>query len=333
MPEANEPKPPAKGKKPAVPALLAGPGKRTTLLATLLIFAELAFLVALHYRRNQVRDLENRIGRLNLAQTRADEIRVAWDELAEEGASFRARVGNAGSEGADLRRFLEESARRNRLEIEMKGPASFDAGKGVDASRFVISGSGPGRGVLDFLLELGKAPALINVSKLGITGMAQGRAGIKITLHQYRLKPKSLEGLKEFVAMLPDVPALEKPRTDFNRRASLFVPRLASREDALRGWPRIFLGGFSENKALMIVEGTPKTIGLGESVAAGITYTEKLSVNQAILKRRQDNSEIIITVGSPEYSLKPSEVREMSGFTLMLQKRQQASLLKELAGP
>lgn len=332
MPETRDTKPAANNKKQPVPPPPAGPGKRLIFAATLLIFAELAFLAVLLHRQNQVEDIGETIGRLNLAQTRADEIRVAWDELAEEGASFRARVGNAEGGSAEVRRYLEESAQRNRLEIQIKGPAPFDAGKGVDASRFTISGHGPGQGVVAFLLELGKAPALINITKLGISGMADGRASLKLTLYQYRLKPKNLEDLKEFVSMLPAVPPQEKPRTDFRPRRSLFVPRLASREDALRGWPNIFLGGFSENKALMIVNGTPKTFELGETVASGIVYTEKLSVNQAILKRQQDNSEIILTVGSPEYALKPSEVREMSGFTLMLQKRQQASLLKELAG-
>lgn len=332
MPETKDPKPAANNRKQPVQPAAAGPGKPLIFAAGLAIFAELAFIAVLAYRRDQVKDLHDRIGRLNLAQTRADEIRVAWDELAEEGASFRARVGNAEGGSAEVRRYLEESARRNRLEIGIKGPAPLDAGKGVDASRFTISGHGPGQGILDFLLELGKAPALVNISKLAIAGMADGRASIKLTLCQYRLKPRNLESLKEFVSMLPAVPPQEKPRTDFRSRKSLFVPRLASREDALRGWPRIFLGGFSENKALMIVNGTPKTVSLGEAVATGISYTEKLSVNQAILRRQQDSSEIILTVGSPEYALKPSEVREMSGFTLMLQKRQQAGLLKELAG-
>lgn len=310
----------------------SGPPRLWMLAATAAVALEALLLFLAVARSGQVVALKAERDSLNRAQLEADSIREAWDELAAQGALLKSRLaGKTEMEKAEslkqLRKDIAAAAKTAGVRVEVSAPETVKTRRGVKASRLVLTCSDAEARVLTLLTLLDRLPAVVETDSLQLTGLAKGVVYLKLSLRHFELKRGVQKELKKFVAGLPGAPGQKFAGAGYERRDPVFLPVVVSEEDALRGWPRIILNGFSGDKALMTVAGDTKTIVLGETITGGIIYTDKLSVNQAMLVRTTDRAEVILTVGSTSYSVKPrEEIRGTSEYVLTFQKKASSDL-------
>jgi hypothetical protein len=315
------------------PPKATGPARRWMLAATAAIALEALLLGLALARSGQVVALNLELDNLNRASLQADEIRQAWDELAAQGALLKSRLsGKTELEKAEslkqLRKDIAAAAKTAGVSLSISAPDTVKTRRGVKASRLVLTGSGSEARILTLLTLLDHLPAVVETDTLQLTGLSKGVVYLKLSLRHFELKSRVQKELKKFVAGLPGVPGQKFVGAGYERKDPVFMPVVVSEEDALRGWPRIILNGFSGDKALMTVAGDTRTIQLGDTITGGILYTDKLSVNQAMLIRTTDRAEVILTVGSTTYSVKPrEEVRGTSEYVLTIQKKASSDLL------
>ena len=310
----------------------SGPPRRWMIAATAAVILELLLLFFTLARSGRVVALKAELDSLNRAQLQADEIRQAWDELAAQGSLLKSRLaGKTELEKAEslkqLRKDIAAAAKTAGVAIEISAPETTKTRRGVKASRLVITGSGSEARVLTMLTLLDRLPAIVETDTLQLTGLEKGVVYLKLSLRHFELKSRVQKELKKFVSALPGAPGQKFTGTGYDRREPVFLPVVVSEEDALKGWPRILLNGFSGDKALMTVAGDTRTIDLGATITGGILYTDKLSVNQAMLVRTIDRAEVILTVGSTNYSVKPrDEIRGTSEYVLISPKKASSDL-------
>ncbi len=306
---------------PAPAGSRRGPSRAVRRAATAALAAELVLGGWLLYRRHTLNSFRGLIDRSTLAERQADLIREAWSELAEQGATYRARLAQGTASIEDARRAILAAAARAGVGADVTPARRSRTRKGVTATPLALSVAGSEEGVLNFLLALDRVPALVSIDEINLAGTMRGQVQLEGKMRHHLIKPRAAQQLLEFVDLLPHLQADSLPLRAYHRPDPLFLPVVAPEEEALRGWPRILVNGFSGDKILITVGGAVKTLTLGMSVTGDIVYAAKISVNEAVLKRKRDNTEVIATVGSPAFSLKPSEIRSMNEFILTLQKR------------
>jgi len=334
-------KPPAPAPAPAAPkpasaavAALArrrGGGEWKVPGATIAIILEVLLICACLIRAGILLSLRGHADSLAQAQKQSEQIRQAWAELADQGAMLQARIDKSAGKIEELTDFITKAATDSGLIPEFHGPKAIKKTGSVTISRLIIRTKGSEHRILKFLLSLDRAPTVAETELLELTGEPRSNVAIKLSLLHYEYSSSILSKLKEFVHQLPAVPGSYEHRA--SREERLFLPSFVIDEAALSGWPKVTLNGFSEDKAVMISGGESRTCALGDKVAEGIVYSEKLSVNQAVLRRIRDNAEIIVTVGGKSYALRPSEARGMSEFVLTLQKRPPSDLISPNSAP
>jgi len=302
-------------------AAAAAPGKDWRPAAsTLVIILEIILLIASLWRAGVLLTLRSRSDSLALAQKQSERIRQAWSELADQGAMLQARVGKSAGKLDELTAYIKAAGKDAGIDLSFYGPQPVKNTRSVKITNLIVRAHAPEKRIFKFLLAMDKAPTITEVDLLELSGETKGLLAIKLSLLHYEYTPAVLKELRQFVSELPKVPGSYEHKT--SREERLFLPHLAMDETALRGWPKVQLNGFSEDKAVMMYQDQPKTYVLGETVMEGVIYAEKISVNQAVLRRTRDNAEVIVTIGSRSYSLRASEVRGMSEYVLTLQKRQ-----------
>jgi len=317
----------------AVPAPEAAPRKVTTqprwlrYTISAAIGIEVLLLLACLGRAVRMLNLGFEADRLLSSQKQADSIRQAWAELADQGRVLRARLEQSKAKPLDTIDYLQASLKKARLQMEISGPAKMPKTGRVSNLQFRITGSGLENRVLNFLQMLDNLPSIAEIEEVSIRGASKGRVDLYVSLIHRDYPSSVLKKLKGLIRKLPSVPpiptAARKPRD-----GRLFAPVVLPPEAVLSGWSNILLSGFSENNALIIVDGEPITVSEGKAVTKGITFVEKLSVNQAVIRRSSDGAEIILTVGSRSYAVKPSPLRDMGEFVLAVQRRGSSELLR-----
>lgn len=284
--------------------------------------------------------LQYKIDSLTRTRLQADMIREAWVELANQGATLKERLTQSAGSLDELKRHIRAAAKSAGVSVTiqelepkdqpgavkraLKAAAQLVTGgsekiKGQSGTLLNITGTAAEGRILKLLVALDSLPAVIETDDLQLTGTGRGWASMKLSLHYYELKPKVAAKLKDFVEQLPAVPRSNGAVAGPER--TVFLPHVVSKEKALRGWPKILLSGFTGDLALFFVGGKDYSLTPGSVVTQDIVYSYKLAVNQAMLRRKRDGSEVILTVGSPEFELPHHKVRDMSEFILTLQKR------------
>jgi len=307
-------------KKAAAAAAAPPPGKDWRPAASsVVIIIEVVLLVACLWQAFVLLTLRSRSDSLAQTQKQSEKIRQAWSDLAGQGAMLRSRIDKSDGKLEDLTAYITAAAKQSGLDITFYGPQLVRKTGSVTTMSVIVRARAPEKKIFKFLLAMDKAPTIAETDQLELIGEPKGLVAMKLSLLHYAYSPAILKDLRAFVSSLPSVPGSYEHKA--SREERLFLPHLAMDESALRGWPRVQLGGFSEDKAVMVFQDQAKTYALGETVSEGVVYSEKLSVNQAVLRRTRDNAEVIVTIGSKSYSLRASEVRGMSEFVLTLQKR------------
>jgi len=308
-------------KKAAAAAAAPPPGKDWKPAgSSVVIVIEVIMLVACLWQAFVLLTLRSRSDSLAQTQKQSEKIRQAWSDLAGQGAMLRARIDKSNGKLSELTDYITTAAKQSGLEITFYGPQQVKKTGSVTTTSIIVRAQASEKKIFKFLLAMDKAPTIAETDLLQLTGEPKGLLAMKLSLLHYDYSPAILKELRSFVASLPAVPGSYEHKA--SREERLFLPHLVMDESALRGWPRVQLSGFSEDKAVMVYQDQAKTFALGESVSDGVVYAEKLSVNQAVLRRTRDNAEVIVTIGGKSYSLRASEVRGMSEFVLTLQKRQ-----------
>jgi hypothetical protein len=315
-------------KKAAAAAAAPPPGKDWRPAAsTAVIIIEVILLVACLWQAFILLNLRSRSDSLAQTQKQSEKIRQAWSDLAGQGAMLRSRIDKSNGKLTELTDYIRAAAKQTGLEITFYGPQQVRKTGSVTTTSIIIRARAPEKRIFKFLLAMDKAPTIAETDLLELVGEPKGLLSMKLSLLHYDYSPAILKELRAFVASLPSVPGSYEHKT--TRDEKLFLPHLIMDESAVRGWPKVQLSGFSEDKAVMVYQDQAKTYALGESISDGYVYSEKLSVNQAVLKRTRDNAEVIVTIGSRSYALRASEVRGMSEFVLTLQKRQPVDFAAE----
>lgn len=317
--------------KKAAAAAAPPPGKNWKPAAsTIAIVVEILVLVACLWQAFVLLNLRSRSDALAQAQKQSEKIRQAWSDLAGQGAMLRSRIDKSNGKFSDLTDYIKKAAKESGLEVTFYGPQQVKKTGSVTTTSLIIRARAPEKRIFKFLLAMDKAPTIAETDLLELTGEPKGLLAMKLSLLHYSYSDKILNGLRAFVKSLPAVPGSYEHKT--SRDEKLFLPHLIMDQSALRGWPKVQLSGFSEDKAVMVYLDQAKTYALGEQISDGVVYAEKLSVNQAVLRRIRDNAEVIVTIGSKSYALRASEVRGMSEFVLTLQKRQPVDFSSPEAG-
>jgi hypothetical protein len=324
-PPAKSPTPAPSAPRPAAAAARRRGGEWKAPGATVAIILEIVLISACLVRAGVLLSLQGHADSLAQAQKQSEKIRQAWSELADQGAMLQARINKSAGAIGELMDYITKAAAEAGLKPEFYGPKQVKLTQSVRISSLLVRARGPERRILKLLLLLDLAPTVAETELLELTGESKGNVAMKLALRHYEYSASILRELKEFVHQLPAVPGSYEHRA--SREERLFLPNLAVDESALQGWPKIMLDGFSEDKAMMLIAGESRTFAPGAKVAEGIIYSEKLSVNQVVLRRVRDSAEVILTVGGRSYALRPSEVRGMSEFVLTLQKRPSSDLI------
>lgn len=311
------------------------PPRSWMLAATAIVLAEAALLALLAWRAGAVVEARMEYDELQQAQLNADRIRAAWDDLAQKGSLLKARLASANATMADLQKRLRDAGRAQGLAVELDKPRKLPSHRGVTAEELTVRTSGAESRLFAFLLAIDRLPAVMELQSIQLAGTEQGHATLKLTLQHVTISKSVARRLGDFVDKLPRLAAPRAAGAPYERPADrpLFLPATPTDEEALRGWPKILLKGFTQDRAFMDVGGESKILKQGDTVTADITYVEKVSVNVALLKRGADGTEVLLTVGSPTYALKPSEVRGMSEFVVTLQRQDETRLLKDAVLP
>jgi hypothetical protein len=308
--------------------------------STAAVAVEILMLLLLALRTGQTARTRVQAKALMQAQIQADQIRRAWEELAEQGSLLYARLARVDkSSGSlkDLEKGLREAARAAGLTVEISEAKGKKAGKSVKrGTRLEITGSGPETRVFEFLLAVDRINAIVHIEELQLLGTTdKGYVYLKLGIVHDQLKVRYRGRLKSLVEELPRVagatPGVGVPA----RGEKLFVPMLLPDEEALRGWPRITLNGFTSDKALFTVNGETKMLTLGQTITGDIIYSDKPAVNQAILTRGHDRSAVILTVGSRDYTVAPdaNNLRGLNEIMLTIQRTGINDLLKAVLEP
>ena len=316
---ASAPQPTAPRTPAAREARRAPPSKRLLAVAAIVTVVEVVILGVLLARFIHTKYMRDKADRLTHLQLKADEIRQAWPELVEQGAMLRARLAQLIRSTDELKRHILAEAKLARVTVEIRGPERVK--RMSNAQRLIITGVGPEKSILQLLVLLDRLPAITSIENLQLTGASKGTVSLNLNLVHHGLNIFMSRKLKAFVKEIPSIEAYRKTEINLPRPGGLFLASLPPDEEVLAGWPRIMLGGFTSDKALFIVDGDPRSAGIGETVTPEIVYADKPSVNQALLKRKADGAEVILTIGSATYGLKPSRARGMSEFMLTIQKR------------
>ncbi len=293
--------------------------------STLAIIVEILIIIACLGRAGHLIALQARSDSLARAQKQSDEIRKAWAELADQGAMLQIRIEKSAGGIDEFMDYVDKAASKAGITPEKTGPVVIRNTSRVRTSRIILRTTAPEKRILNFLLIMDNSPTVTEVEMLDLTGAPKGEVAMKLHILHHAFTSGTLKELKEFVGKLPAVTGRYEHRSI--RRGGIFLPAIVVDSEAMRGWPRVMLSGFSEDKALMVIKGEARTLAVGDTVTQGIIYADKISVNQAVLRRTKDNSEIILTVGTSNYALRASEVRGMSEIVLTFQKR--ASYLTE----
>jgi hypothetical protein len=295
--------------------------------------AEIILVLVMLARQGVLMGIRYRYTSLENAQRQSDDIREAWTELTDQGALLRARMTGATTKVEDLSRKIKAAADRAGLAVSLTTPVKMTKPRfGVTPYRIRVSATGTEKAVLNFLVALDEINALVEVDDLDLTGTDKGRVSLKMGLRHYTLSKGRAKAMEQLVKELPASGLDRGTGGPYRRAETLFIPVLAPEEDALAGWPRITLDGFSQEQALMTVAGTPKSLKIGDAVADDIVYLDKPSVNQAILRRGRDKIDVILTVGSQTMSLKSTEVRGMGEYIITLQKRTSSDMFSGSTG-
>jgi len=329
--------PAAQPREPRVPRQQqqqkAGPSTAWIMTGAVLVVAEIILVFVMLARQGVLMGVRYRFTSLENAQRQADDIREAWTELTDQGALLRARMTGATTKVEDLAKRIKSAADRTGLAVTISPPVKLTKPRfGVTPYRIRVSASGSEKAVLNFLVALDEINALVEVDDLDLTGTDKGRVDLKLGLRHYTLSKGRAKAMEQLVKELPASGRDRGAGGPYKRGEALFIPVLAPEEDALAGWPKITLDGFSQEQALMTVGGTSKSLKIGDAVVDDIVYLDKPSVNQAVLRRTRDKIEVILTVGSPSFSLRASEVRGMSEFIITLQKRTSSDMLSGSPG-
>jgi len=318
-------------KKAASAAAAPPPGKDWKPAASsIVIILEIVLLIACLWQAFVQLTLRSRSDALAQAQKQSERIRQAWSDLAGQGAMLRSRIDKSSGKLSELTDFIKSAAAKSGVEVTLYGPQPIKKTGSVTTTSIIIRARAPEKKIFKFLLAMDKAPTIAETDQLELTGESKGLLSMKLALIHYNYTPGILKDLRAFVASLPAVPGSYEHKT--SREERLFLPHLVMDESATRSWPRVQLSGFSDDRAVMVYQDQSKTYLLGQTITEGVIYAEKLSVNQAVLRRTRDNSEVIATIGSRGYSLRASEVRGMSEFVLALQKHQPADFGRPEAG-
>lgn len=310
------------------------------LTATCALAVEILLIVLVCVRAAQTAGARREARSLMRAQVQADQIRRAWEELAEQGSLLYARLSGIGKSAGtlkDLKRGIQTCAQSAGLTVEVAEARGAKAGRSVKrGTALVITGSGPESRVFSFLAGVDRLNALVHGEDLQLTGLTdKGKVYMKLTLVHDELKARYRERLKSLVEQLPRV-AGHAPGAGASRRTeALFVPMIVADEEVLRGWPRIILNGFASDKALFTVNGEARELSLGQTITGDIIYSDKPAVNQAILTRGRDRSAIILTVGSNDYSVAPTggAVRNLEQVVLTIPRSGLNDLVKAVLQP
>ncbi|MEK7476954.1 MAG: hypothetical protein AAB152_15125 [Candidatus Coatesbacteria bacterium] len=326
--------------QPKKAAVATPPPAWLVLAATIALAAELLLVLAVIVRAGQTVSARREARALMQAQVQADQIRRAWEELAEQGALLYARLSRldkAAGSLKDLERGLRDAAKSAGLTVEIAEARGTKVGKSVKrGTKLVITGSGPEGRVFDFLLGVDRLNAIIHMEELQMTGTTdKGVVYLKLGIVHDELKARYRDRLKALVEQLPRVAGAAPGVGAVRRVEKLFVPMILPDEEALRGWPRITLNGFTSDKALFTVNGEEHMLSLGQTITGDIIYSDKPAVNQAILTRGHDRSAVILTVGSRDYSIAPdaNNIRSMVPVMLTIQRSGINDLLKAVLQP
>lgn len=311
------------------------PPRSWTLAASAAVVIEAALLGFLALRAGVSARLALQRDDLTHTLLEADQIRGAWSDLAERGAMLKARLATAGANLKELERRLVAAGKARGLTVSIEKPQAIrHTAFGVRGARLQVTADGPETAVFGFLLDVDRVSAIMDMENLRITGTGKGTVALRLALRHFDLSAHVRRRLEGFVAKLPSVAATLAPGGTFTRSTPLFLPSVPSDEEALRGWPRILLSGFSQDLAYLGVDGgSARSYKEGDHVTPDIVYLEKYSVNQVLLRRAADGTEVLLTVGSPTYSLKPSELRGMSEFVVTLQRQGASPLLTSPSEP
>jgi hypothetical protein len=310
------------------------------LAASAAVTVEILLVLAILLRAGQTTSARREAKSLMQAQVQADQIRRAWDELAEQGALLYARLSRIDKSSgslADLKKGLMEAAKAAGLTIDITEAQGARVGKSVKrGTKLQVTGSGPEARVFEFLLGVDRINAIVHIEQLQLTGTTgKGMVYLKLAIVHDELKERYRVRLKSLVEQLPRVagatPGVGAPR----RTEKLFVPMLLADEQVLGGWPRIELNGFTQDKALFSVNGEERLLSLGQTVTGDILYSDKPAVNQAILTRGRDRAAIILTVGSSNWTVAPTagNTGDLSEIMLTIQRTGINDLLKAVLQP
>ncbi len=271
--------------------------------------------------------LKSQLDKLPRLRLQSEMIKEAYAELAEQGAILKARLSQSDRTPEKLNKHIHAAARMTGIKVTIGAPKEIDNDRDVDAYRIVVTATAREDRILNFLLSVDALPAIVRIEEVQLTGVASGKVSLDLTLNHLQFTSRLAKRLKKFVEGLPAMETLDKPRVRLRRTGDLFLPVVLSEEAALQGWPKVMLSGFMTDRAFFEIEGEMHSVELGNTITGGIVYADKLAVNQALLKRQGDGAEIILTVGSRTYALKPHKARGMSEFVLTLQKRASSELL------
>jgi hypothetical protein len=297
------------------------------------VLVEVVLIGTLSYKTARLKWTDFRINEAQEVLLKADKVREAWSELAEQGSALKERLSRQVGSAKELERAIGNAAKAEGVRIEIT-ERKAKGRTGVTVSAIEITGAGPEENVLKFLVAIDRIPAVIETDDLNLTGTAKGTVSVRIILRHFELSKKKARALKDFVEALPNVRGTVTPPSTLRRQGKLFITAAQPEEEALKGWPKIMLAGFTTDKALFFIGGEAITVGPGEKVTGDIVFIDKPSVNQATLKRQSDGIEIITTVGSSNFSLKDERRRtSQSEFMLTIQKRPSSDLFVAPGAP
>jgi hypothetical protein len=295
--------------------------------AAAIVLIEVVLVAVLAFKSARLKLTALRINEAEEVLLKADKVREAWAELASQSSALKERLSRQVKSAKDVERAITAEAKSQGVTIEIK-EIEAKGKRGVTVRMLVITGSGPEEKVLKMLVAVDRIPAVIETDEVKLTGVAKGTVSLRMVLRHFDLKKSIAKELKQFVDELPGVKAADVPPASLRREGRLFAAAGVQEEEALKGWPKISLSGFTSDKALFFVGGEAIPAGLGEKVTGDIVYTDKLSVNQAMLKRQSDGIEIIVTIGNPNFALRQEKFRSGTAeFMLTIQKRPSSDLL------
>lgn len=308
-PPAPPPAPrPAGAPRPAqvVRAHRAPPTPLLRRACTAALALEVLLLVLVLVQGGRAALLVRRTDDLQRAQMQADQIRRAWDELAEQGALMHARLAASDSaKGVEhLRAELEKAGRGAGLNVTISAAKTQRLRRGLKGTQLVVTGGGPEEKLIDFLLAVDRLPALAHVESLTLRGQERkGFADLRLTIVHDEIKGSLRNRLAALIRELPDVPRTAGAAGAPVRPDKLFVPAGRTEAQILAGWPKIVLNGFTSDRALFQIGGEQRMLSLGETITGDIIYVKKEGVNLALIRRAHDAARIYLTVGSQNYTV------------------------------